>query len=218
MSAENPLVRRAVRTGGVFLAVAAAQFVVLALWVGSRLKGYDLWTGSIGALRSAGAPWNLLFDVSLLALGALAALGLLFSWSAFDALPSRGLGLLALLVASVAAAVAGAFALLGARVPTQGFPWATNVAFGAAAVGLMVTAFAMHRHERWRVSRAYTFASGLVVLGGFALSFLHPFGLVPSTMVRVAAAAALLWALVEGLHIALLHRFAPGLQVKVATA
>ena len=218
MPAENPLVRRAVRTGGVLLAVAAAQFVVVALWVGSRLPGYDLWSGSLGGLRSAGAPWNLLFDASLLTLGAVAALGLLFSWSAFDERPSRGLGLLALLVASVAAAVAGAFALLGARVPTPGFPWATNVAFGAAGVGLLITAFAMHRHERWRVSRAYTFASGLVVLVGFALALVHPIGLAPSTLVRIAAASALLWALVEGLHIALLHRFAPGLQVKVATA
>jgi hypothetical membrane protein len=218
MSAETPLVRRAVRTGGVFLAVAAAQFVVVALLVANHYPGFGLWTGSATALGSSSSPWALVFNASLIALGVLAILGLLFSWSAFDERPSRGVGLFALLLASVAVVCFGAFGALSSHLPTGAVPLASYVAIGAAGVGLLVVASAMHRHERWRVSRAYTFATGLVVLGGLVLFFVHLSGFTPGAVERVAVAAALLWAVVEGLHIALLHRFAPGLQVKVATA
>jgi hypothetical membrane protein len=218
MSAETPLVRRAVRTGGVFLAVAAVQFVVVALWVEMRTPGYALWSGSLTALASGPAPWAWVFDASLVALGVLAILGLLFSWSAFDERPSRGIGLFALLVASAATVGAGAMALVRSSLPSNAVPIASYVAVGAAGVGLLIVAFAMHRHERWRISRAYTFVTGVVVVGGLGLFAVHLFGLVPGTMERIAVAAALLWGLVEGLHIALLHRFAPGLQVKVAAA
>jgi hypothetical membrane protein len=218
MSAETPLVRRAVRTGGVFLAVAAVQFVVVALLVENRYPGYAMWTGSARALGSASSPWGLLFNVSLVVLGALGVLGLLFSWSAFDERPSRGVGLLVLLAASVAATCVGAFALAGSRVPSSAVPVATYVAVGAAGVGLLVIASAMHRHERWRVSRAYTFASGAAVLGGLVLYLVHPFGWSSGELERLAVGLGLVWAVVEGLHIALLHRFAPGLQVRVAAA
>ena len=218
MSAETPLVRRAVRTGGVLLAVAAAQFVVVALLVASRDPGFGLWTGSATALGASSSSWAMAFNASLVALGVLAILGLLFTWSAFDERPSRGVGLFALLLASVAAVGFGAFGTLSSHLPSSAAPLASYVAIGAAGVGFLVVASAMHRHERWRVSRAYTFATGLVVLGGLVLFFVHLFGVTPAAMERLAVGAALLWAVVEGLHIALLHRFAPGLQVKVATA
>jgi hypothetical membrane protein len=218
MSMETPLVRRAVRTGGLFLAIAAAQLVLVALWVESRYPGYAMWTGSLRALGSSASPWSLALNGSLVAFGVLATLGLLFCWSAFDARPSRGLGLLALVVASGASLLVGVFGLEGARFPASALPVAGYVALGATGVGLIVLAFAMHRHERWRVSRAYTLASGIVVLASGALVATHPLGLVPGAVERVAVGAALLWALVEGLHIALLHRFAPGLQVKVSAA
>jgi hypothetical protein len=219
MSAEEtPLVRRAVRTGGVFLAVAAVQFVVVALVVAGRYPGFNLWTSSATALATWSSWWGVGFDVSLLALGALAILGLLFSWSAFDERPSRGLGLFALLLASGATVAVGAFALLGSRLPSSWVALASYVAIGAAAVGFLIVASAMHRHERWRISRAYTFATGAVVLGGLVLFFVHLFGWNPTLVERVAIVVALLWTVVEGLHIALLHRFAPGLQVKVAAA
>ncbi len=218
MSTETPLVRRAVRTGGLFLAVAAAQLVLVALWVESRYPGYAMWASSLRALGSAASPWSLAFNSSLVAFGVVATLGLLFCWSAFDARPSRGLGLLALVVASVASLALGGFGLLGSRVPSSAVPLASYVALAATGVGLVILAFAMHRHERWRVSRAYTLASGVVVLGGTALFLVHLFGISPGTVERIAVGAALLWAFVEGLHIALLHRFAPGLQVKVSAA
>jgi len=218
MFAGTPLVRRAVRTGGLFLAVAAVQFVVVALIVESHAPGSNLWTASVASLGSSAWPWGPAFNASVIALGVLAVLGLLFSWSAFDERPSRGVGLFALLVSGGAAICVGAFSLLASHLPTNSVTVASYVAIAAAAVGFLVVASAMHRHERWRVSRAYTFATGLVVLGGLVLFFVHLFGFTPGVLERVAVAAALLWSVIEGLHIALLHRFAPGLQVKVATA
>jgi len=218
MSAETPLVRRAVRSGGVLLAVAAAQFVVLALLVANHYPNFALWTGSATSLGSSSSPWAWVFDASLIALGLFVVVGLLFSWSAFDDRPSRGVGLFLLLVASLGAICVGAFSAVSSHLPSTAVPGASYVAIGAAGVGFLVVASAMHRHERWRVSRAYTFATGLVALGGLVFFFVHLFGIAPGAAERVAVAAVLVWGIVEGLHIALLHRFAPGLQVKVATA
>ena len=218
LAEETPLVRRTVRTGGVLLAVAAVQFVVVALLVASRYSGYAMWTGSVTALGSSSSPWALAFNGSLVALGLLGILGFLFSWSAFDERPSRGVGLFGLLLASLATVCVGAFGLLGSRLPSNAVATASYVAIGAAGVGLLVVASAMHRHERWRVSRAYTFVTGLVVVGGLVLYLVHLLNVSPGAVARLAVGAALLWAVVEGLHIALLHRFAPGLQVKIATA
>jgi len=98
-------------------------------------------------------------------------------------------------------------------------PVAGFVAIVLAGLGLLIVAFAMHQHERWRISRAYTLASGVVVLCGAGLYAAHAlFGFGHGGLERLLLCAALLWPIVEGLHIALLHRFAPPLQVKVAAA
>ena len=218
MSAETPLVRRAVRTGGIFLAAAAVQFVVAALLVESHYPNFGLWTTSLTSLGSSTSPWAIVFNASLVVFGVLAIVGLLFAWSAFDEHRSRVAGLLLLIVASVGVACVGAFGALASHLPSNAVTAASYVAVGAAGVGFLVVAFAMHRHERWRISRAYTFATGLAVLVGAALYAVHPFGISPGVAERVAVGIGLLWGIVEGLHIALLHRFARGLPVKVATA
>lgn len=218
MPDETPLVRRAVRTGGVLLAVAAAQFVAITLIVEGQHPGYNAWTGSVASLTSTSSAWGWMFDGSLIILGILGILGLLFSWSAFDERPSRGVGLLALLVAAGSAACVGGFALASWRLPSNAVTIAIYVAIAGAGVGFLIVASAMHRHERWRVSRAYTLATGLIALASLALYAHALVNLAPGTLERVAAGVALLWGIVEGLHIALLHRFAPGLQVKVAPA
>jgi len=218
MSDETPLVHRAVRTGGVLLAVAAAQFVAVAVLVESRYPGFGLWTTSLTALGSSASPWGAAFNASLVVFGGLVVFGILFAWSAFDARRSRGVGLFVLLVAAVAILCIGAFGLLRSSVPSNAVTWASYVGVGATGLGLVIVTFAMHRHERWRVSRAYTFATGVFVLAGSAVYATHLLALSPGTVERVVVGVALLWAIVEGLHIALLHRFAPGLQVKVAAA
>ncbi len=219
MSAETPLVPRPVRTGGVLLAVAAAQFLAVLLWVQNVYPRFDPWTTTVTALRGAPAPWATTFDASLVALGVLTLLGLLFSWGAFDARPSRGLGLLVLVISSAGAVAAGAFFAFAGHVPSMAVSTAMYVAVAAAGLGLLVVSTAMHQHGRWRVSAAYTFTSGAVVLGAGLLSAV-PFtlGLASGGWERIAVGAAVVWGLVEGLHLALLHRFAPGLALHVAAA
>ncbi len=219
MPEDTPLVRRAVRTGGVLLAVAAAQFAAVFAWVGSRLPGFDLWTTDLVRLGAASWPWGALVSASWIALGVLGTLGLLLSRSAFDERPTRGIGLIALVVAAAAVVVLGLSGLLGSHLPSYSSGLAADVAAVAAAVGLLVVARVMHREQRWHISRVYTLASGAVMLGGVALLAARvDLGLGAGGLQRIVLAAALLWALVEGLHLCLLHRFAPGLQVKVVSA
>jgi hypothetical protein len=155
----------------------------------------------------------------LLVLGVLSAIGLLLSWTAFDERPSRGLGLLVLFVGSLGAAVAGGFLFAGSRVPSDAVPVAAGFTVVAAGIGLLVVSTAMHLHGRWRISSGYTFATGLLVLVTAVLYAVHlTFSLGNGGFERLIAGAALLWALVEGLHLTILHRFAPGLPLKVATA
>lgn len=219
MQDETPLVHRTVRTGGIVLAVAGLQFAVVAALTESQYPNYS-WTGThLTALAGPASPWAMAFGVSLAVLGALGTYGLLLTWSAFDARTSRIAGLLLLMAGTVAAFVFGltstvtsvAWGALG-----RDAVYAGTVAVGA---GLLVIPFAMHRQDRWRASRLYTFASGLVVVASAALyASGFGFGLGAGGLQMVGLGAALLWPIVEGTHIALLHRFAPGLHVKVAAA
>ncbi len=219
MSAETPLVPRPVRTGGVLLAAAAAQFLAVLLWVQNQYPSFDPWTTTVTSLHGAPAPWAAVFDGSLVALGALATLGLLFAWGAFDPRPSRGLGLLVLLTGSVAAVVAGALFFVSGSVPASSVSIAVYLAVAAVGIGLVVVSTAMHQHGRWRISAAYTLVSGAVVLGAGVLSASRfTLGLGAGGLERIAVVAAVGWALVEGLHLAWLHRFAPGLSVHVSAA
>jgi hypothetical protein len=219
MPSENPLVRRAVRTGGLLLAVAAAQFAAVMALVGSRSPGFDPWTTAVTAAANAPSPWSLLLDVSWIGLGLLGAVGLSLVWTAFDQRPSRPVGLLVLLLAAGSVAAIGILGAVGPRLPSVALRGAEYLAAVATGVGLIVVASAMHREERWHISRVYTLASGMVVLAGAGLYASRlSVGLPSGALEWIAVGAALLWAVVEGLHIARLHRFAPGLQVKIASA
>lgn len=219
MADETPLVHRSVRTGGILLAIAAAQFAVVTALVTSRFPGYS-WTGTrVTELASAPSPWGLAFAASLVALGAVALFGLLLTWTAFDGRPARGVSLLLLIVGAVAAMALGATTLLPSLAWGPTAKDAVYVATLAVGGGLVVLPTAMHRQERWRASRAYTLASGLVILATAALYGLGlSFGVGPGGLQTIGLGAAVLWPIVEGTHIALLHRFAPGLHVKVAAA
>ncbi len=219
MAAETPLVHRTVRTGGILLLLGAVQFLAVTVWSVSQYPGYSLTSTKPLALASTGLAWGWLFDLSLILGGAISVFGVLLIWSAFDPRPTRGVGLFLLLVASFFAILYGAVSVA----PSVSVPviseWSVYVGSGAVGAGLVLLAFAMNRQERWRVSRAYTLVSGLVVLGSAALygAGIH-LGSGPGTLMLLGLGAALLWPIVEGAHIALLHRFAPGLHVKVAAA
>ncbi|HTT16393.1 MAG TPA: hypothetical protein VMH49_03435 [Thermoplasmata archaeon] len=219
MVADSPLVRRAVRTGGLLLAVAAAQLVAVLLWVQERSSGFSPWSTTVTSLARGRSLDAVALAGSLLVLGVVAGVALLLAWSAFDPRPSRSLGLLVLVVAAGASAAAGGLLLLPGSLAGSLVAPMIAAAVVAAGIGLLVVSRAMHQHGRWRVSAAYTLATGLVLLGAGALDYAHlRFGLGSGGLERIVLGAALLWALVEGTHLALLHRFAPGLLVKVAAA
>lgn len=219
MAAETPLVPRSVRAGGLLLVLASLQFVVSLILVESRLPGTNLRASRVTALAGAVWPWGFLFDLSLIALGALAIVGVLLVWSAFDRRSSRVVGLFLLLAGAVAAIVEGALPLLGSPASAPALLWARVVGVAAVGVAFLVVPFAMHGPGRWRSSRAYTFLTAVVVLGCGGLYASGTYlGLGPGGLELLGLGAALLWLLVEGTHIALLHRFAPGLHVKVAAA
>ncbi len=216
MAAETPLVHRTVRSGGILLVVASLQFVVAMVLVQSQYPGFSLSATRVTALAGAPSPWGSVFSASLVVLGLLSVFALLLVWSAFDSRPTRSIGLFLLIAGSACAAAFGLASLLSAgSVGT----WARYVGAPAVGLGLLVLPFAMHQETRWRASRIYTLASGvlLFVAAGLYASGMY-LGLGPGGMERLALAAAVLWPIVEGAHIALLHRFAPGLHVKVAAA
>ncbi len=217
--ADTPLVRRPVHTGGILLLAAALQFVVIAIVTGTRSSGFSVWSTTLATLVAAPAPWGLAFDASVLALGALGIVALLLVWSSFDEHPNRSWGLLVLLAGGAATAAAGLLLVLSYPLGSLAFRAARDVAVAAVGAGLITISFAMHRPERWRFSGPYTLASGAVVLaaGAWLASGFH-LALGVGVTERLALAPALLWPMVEGIHIVRLHRFAPGLHVKVAAA
>ncbi|MFY9717287.1 MAG: DUF998 domain-containing protein [Thermoplasmata archaeon] len=210
----TPLVHRAVRSGGILIAIASIQFVVAMILVQSRYPGYSLKGNYISDLGGAHSPWALLFDASVIALGAIVIPSLLLVWSSFDAHPARAPGLLLLLIAAAGAIGVGVFPETTHALNGNAHDYATDVAFVGAALGFLVLSFAMRRPERWRFSGWYTLVSGVVSLAATILfSFSIDLGIGPGGMERLIVAPVLLWMVVEGIHISWLHRFAPGLLV-----
>ncbi|HTP55493.1 MAG TPA: DUF998 domain-containing protein [Thermoplasmata archaeon] len=208
----TPLVHRAVRTGGILLAIAAAQFVAVMLIVEQHFAGYSLTGNYISDLGGVHSPWALLFDASVILLGAIVVPALLLIWSSFDTHPARSPGLVLLMLGACGAIAVGVFPetthLLGGRAHDV----ASFVTFIGGAVGLVVLSFAMRRPDRWRFSGRYTLLSGVVSAVAIVLFGLgYDLTLGVGGMERLVVAPLLLWMVVEGAHIGLLHRFAPGL-------
>jgi Protein of unknown function (DUF998) len=216
---DTPLVRRPVHTGGLLLLAASLQFVVVMILTAARTAGTTMWTSSLSTLAAAPSPWGTIFEASLTAFGGLAVIALLLVWSSFDELPNRGIGILALLVGAGATAAAGVLLVSSQPLSYLGVRIARDLAVVAVGVGLVVVSFAMQRPDRWRISRPYTLVTGAVILGAGALlaSGLH-LPVSSGVLERLALFPALLWPIVEGAHIVRLHRFAPGLHLKVAAA
>jgi len=209
----NPLVHRAVRTGGVLIAAASVQFIVAMVLVQSRYAGYSLTGNYISDLGGAHSPWALVFDASAIALGAIVLPSVLLVWSAFDPHPTRAPGLLLLMIAGAGTIAVGVFPETTHALNGNAHHYATVIAFVGASVGFIVVSFAMRRPDRWRFSGPYTLATGAVSLAAVVLySFSEYLGLGPGGMERLIVAPILLWMIVEGVHLGLLHRFAPGLQ------
>jgi hypothetical membrane protein len=220
---EGPLVRRSVRTGAVLFIVGALQFIVGMIVVQSQYPRYSLSQNYISDLGGAHSPWALVFDASVILLGLFAIFGVLLIWGAFDEGASRGFGLGFLLIAGIGAVGVGVFPETTPVLGGAMHAIVSDIAFVGAGLGLTIASFAMAEGPHWRFSRPFTLLCGLVTLGAIVLFSLGSYvsagyyvGLGPGGMERVVVAPVLLWAMVEGLHIARLPRFAPQFALKAA--
>lgn len=206
----SPLVHRSVRSGAVLLVVGALQFIVAMAVVQNQYPGYSLSGNYISDLGGAHSPWALVFDGSVIVLGVCAIFGALLIWGAFDPRPARGAGLGFFLLAGVGAIGVGIFPETTPVLNGGMHEIVSFIAFAGSGLGLTVLSFAMTPGPRWRFSRPFTLALGLVTLAAIVLFATHIYlGLGPGGMERVVVAPVLLWAIVEGAHIGRLPRFAP---------
>jgi len=218
MQAHSPLVHRAVRTGGIALAISSLQFVAAMVVVQSRYPHYSLSANYISDLGGASSPWALLFDASVIFLGAATLVAVLLIASAFDDRPIRSAGLAILLLAAAGAVGVGVFPETTHVLNGAAHEVATAVAFVGASIGFLVLSGAMRDGAHWRFSRPYTILSGGVAGVATILFFFGIYlGLGPGGMERLVVAPILLWMVVEGIHIARLPRFAPGLSLPTSS-
>jgi hypothetical membrane protein len=204
------LVARGVRPGGVLLVFGAAQFIAAMVLVQSRYAGYSLSQNYISDLGGVHSPWALGFDASVILLGVCAIFGVLLIWSAFEPGRTRLVGLGFLLIAGIGAIGVGVFPETTPVLNGGMHEIVSDVAFIGSGVGLTVLSFAM-KGERWRVARPLTLACGAVTLVAIVLFSANTYlGIGPGGMERVIVAPVLLFALVEGAHLARLPRYAVG--------
>ena len=210
-----PLVRRSVRTGGLLFLVASLQFILAMAIVQQKYAGYSLTQNYISDLGGAHSPWALVFDGSVILLGLLTIFAVFLAWDAFDARPSRGIGLFFLLVAGIGAIGVGVFPETTPVLSGGAHIIASDIAFVGAGLAFLIVSFAMRSPPHWRYSSSYTLISGLVVILAIILFSTNTYlGLGPGGMERLIVAPVLLWALVEGVHLAALPRLAAGFPSK----
>jgi hypothetical membrane protein len=216
MSASG-LVHRTVRSGAVLFIAGAIQFIVGMIVVQSRYPGYSLSQNYISDLGGASSPWALVFDASVTILGICAIFGALLIWGAFPERPSRGVGLGFLLIAGIGAVGVGVFPETTPVLHGAMHSIVSAIAFIGAGIGLTVLSAAMSPGPHWRFSRPFTLVLGLITLVATALLLTGIYlGLGPGGMERMIVAPILLWAVVEGIHIARLPRFAPSMSIKAS--
>jgi hypothetical membrane protein len=212
----NPMVHRSVRTGAALFIFGASQFIVGMIVVQSRYSGYSLKDNYISDLGGAHSPWALGFDASVILLGLCGIFGALLIWEAFDARPSRGVGLTFLLIAGLGAVGVGVFPETTPVLNGGMHDIVSDIAFVGAGLGLTIVSFAMVEGPHWRLSRPFTIVCGLVTLAAIVLfSTGYYLGLGAGGMERLIVAPILSWAIAEGIHIARLPRFAPHVVRKV---
>jgi len=205
---EGALVRRTVRTGGILLVLGAVQFIVAMIVVQSKYPGYSLSQNYISDLGGANSPWALVFDASVIVLGICAIFGVLLIWEAFAPGGARGFGLIFLFIAGIGAVGVGVFPETTPVLNGGMHDIMSDVAFIGAGLGLLILSFAMPG-PRWHISRPLTRICGIVTLVAivFFTAGIYPV-LGPGGMERLIVAPILLFAIVEGIHLARLPRFA----------
>jgi hypothetical membrane protein len=208
------LVSRSVRSGAILLIFGAIEFIVGMILVQTQYSGYSLSQNYISDLGGAHSPWALGFDASVILLGFCAIFGALLVWSAFPEGSARGTGLGFLMIGGIGAIGVGIFPETTPVLNGGLHDIVSAVAFIGAGIGLTVLSFSMRLGPHWRASRPFTLLCGLVTLAATVLLEANIYlGLGPGGMERTIVAPVLLWAIVEGAHLARLPRFAPDTAV-----
>ncbi|HXW66845.1 MAG TPA: DUF998 domain-containing protein [Thermoplasmata archaeon] len=150
------------RIGAILIAVAAIQFVGAMAWVQTGYPGYSLTQNYISDLgNTSSSPLHVIFNVSIVLLGLLAIVGIALSWGAFPRGGSRPVGLLLLLLASVAAIVVGFFP---ENVNGTIHDTASDLVFVPGGIALVVLSFGMRRPTWWTPMRWPSLVLGAIML------------------------------------------------------
>jgi hypothetical membrane protein len=227
---RGPLVHRSVRHGAILLIVGAIQFVVaMAITQAGWTTPYSLlhnYISDLGAVNCGDfpvssthyvcSPWHLVFNISIIVLGLLVALGAVLIRSAFPPRGSRSLGLFLLMLAGLGSIGVG---LSPEDVNLTVHSVSALLAFAAGNLALIVLAVAMLRDTRWDGFRAYSILSGLIGLVALVLFTEGIWGaLGVGGMERLVAAPILLWSIVAGIHLARIPTYAPPRLVQAQSA
>lgn len=204
-------VGRSVRWGGVLIAVAVLQFAAAMAWVQSQYAGYSLLTNYISDLgNTSTSPQHMVFNVSIIVLGALAFFGILLAWGGFPRGGSRVVGLFLFLIASVAAMLVG---LYPENVNPTVHDTVSLLVFLPGGLALVIVSFGMRTGTFWSSYRGFSAVLGLITL--VSLAYYAPTQAIsttwdPGLIERLIVAPILIWGFVVGVHLARLPRFSPG--------
>ncbi len=153
---------RTERLGATLVGIGTIQFIVAMGVVQAGYPGYSLLTNYISDLgNTATSPWHVIFNASIILLGLLAFAGILFLWSAFPRSALRPVGLVLLLIASIAAILVGCFP---ENVNPSVHDLASLMVFLPGGLGLAVLSVAMRSPTWWSGLRWPSLGLGLVTL------------------------------------------------------
>jgi len=203
-------VGRSVRWGGVLIAVGVVQFAAAMAWVQSQYAGYSLLANYISDLgNTSTSPAHVVFNVSIMVLGACAFLGILLAWGGFPRGGPRVVGLFFLLIASIAAILVGVYP---ENVNGSVHDFVSLMVFLPGGLALVLLSFGMRQTSLWNGYRGFSLILGFVTL--LSLAYYAPtqaFNTTwdPGLIERLIVYPILLWGFVAGIHLARLPRFSP---------
>jgi len=209
MSVPGPThVDRAVRWGAGLIGIGTVQFVVAMAVVETRYAGYSLLTNYVSDLgNTSTSPLHVVFNISIVLLGVLAFVGIWMAWGGFPRGGSRGIGLLLLLVACVAAMLVGFFP---ENVNPPVHDLVSLLVFLPGGLALVILSVGMRPTTHWASYRALSAALGAVTL--LSLAYYAPTQTLnttwdPGLIERLIIAPILLWALAVTFHLTRLPVF-----------
>ncbi|MHB1435528.1 MAG: DUF998 domain-containing protein [Thermoplasmata archaeon] len=153
------------------------------------------------------SPWHTVFNASIILLGILLILGTLAIARSIPAGPARGLGVLFLIVAGLGAIGVGLFP---EDVNGAAHVLSSVLAFAFGNLGAITVGYGYFSRDRRFEWLAYSVVSGLVGLVALGLLVARIYGpLGVGGMERLIVVPLFLWAVVEGIRLLRLPRFAP---------